>query len=175
MADATDSKQVDREFINTLSGDVLSVFRINLIVITLFLTVLGLMTREASIDYVLRAGSSTYTNVGFQFLIGSLLASAYLYFRIRQVGTKEEYPDNGVLNDERILSYSVAASVLGSAFGVISLLAGALDGLGEGGVPLVQSLALFFPIWLISVLFLILTLPDLVVRGRRRVRHWWSG
>ena len=174
MTTESDDNEVDSDFINTLAGEVLSVFRINLIILTLFLTVLGLLTREASMEYVLQVAGSSYTNVGLQLLLGSMLASALLYFRIRQIGTEMVYSDKGVLNDEKILSYSVAASVIGSAMGVVSLFVGALDGLGEGGIPINQMVVVLIPIWLISTIFVILTLPDMAVRGRQRAREWWA-
>lgn len=169
-----DRRPVEDDFINSLSQDALSVIKVDLLIITLFLSVLGLIFRESTREYLIGVGNSVYTHLGFQLLIGSLLASAILYFRIRQVGAAEFYPDRGMLKDEKILSYSVAAAVLGSVLGVISLLIGILDGFGEGSPSLLDAAAPLVTLWLIMFLFVILTLPDLAVRSKRRLLDWWE-
>jgi hypothetical protein len=158
------NESVDRDLMNAYATDALSVFRIGLLTISLYATVMAILFRTVSTDFVTRIGNSLYTIIGIQLLLGSMLAAVGLYVEIRLKSTRKVYRNRGILNDERMLAYSLGATALGSVLAVVSLLAGLLDGFGTGGVPAIQVSALFFPIILIIVLFDLLVLPELMKR-----------
>lgn len=160
---------VDRELMNSLALDALSVFRIDLFVVTLYASILALVFREGSQTFIMRIAGSLYTNIGFQFLLGSMLAAVLLYVRIRLVATRETYRNRGIVNDEKIMTYSLGATALGSVFSVFFLLVGVLDGLRVGGIPAIQVTALLLPLWLIVMLFDLLLLPKVVNHWGRQV------
>ncbi|NUB91650.1 hypothetical protein HT576_11560 [Haloterrigena sp. SYSU A121-1] len=165
---------VDRDLMNALATDALSVFRIDLFVVTLYASILALVFREGSETFILRIAGSLYTNFGFQFLLGSMLAAVLLYVQIRLVATRDTYRNRGIVNDEKMMTYSLGATALGSVLAVFLLLAGVLDGLSGGGVPAIQVTALFFQLWLIVVLFDSLALPVLVRRWGRQAREYMA-
>lgn len=169
---ADGEKEVDRGLMNSLASDSLSVFRIDLFVVTLYASILALIFREGSQAFIKRVASSVYTNIGLQFLLGSMLAAVLLYVRIRLVATRDTYRNRGVVNDEKLATYSLGAAALGSVLAVFLLLAGVLDGLGKGGVPALQVTALFFPLWLIIVLFDLLILPELIRRWGQQASEY---
>lgn len=182
MEDETDTAEgkqsVVRDLMNALATDALSVFRIDLFVVTLYASILALVFREGSETFVLRIVGSLYTNIGFQFLLGSMLAAVLLYLQIRLVATRDTYRNRGLVNDERMLTYEIGATALGSVVSVFLLLAGVLEGLGGGGIPAIQLTAFLFPLWLIVVLFDLLALPMLVRRWGRQTREYvaaWRG
>lgn len=176
MSNETDTEggkpSVDRELMNALATDTLSVFRIDLFIVTLYASILALVFREGSETFILRIAGSFYTNIGFQFLLGSMLATVLLYIRIRLITTRDTYRNRGIVNDERLLTYEIGATALGSLLSVFLLLVGVLDGFNSGNIPSTQLPALFIPIWLILILFVLLTIPMLLRRWGQRVREY---
>ena len=171
-ADEESEREVDNEFINSLASDTLKLIQLDLVILTLIMSVMGIMVQEATQEIIFRVVISPYTIFGFQFLFGSFLTATYMYFRIRQIGAKDVYPDKGVLIDEKLLSYTVAAAVIGTAVGFMLLVFGAFDGLSEETLPITQIVYFLFPVFLILMIFNVLTIPELTAHFREKIGAW---
>lgn len=173
-----EAQEIDREFLDSLTSDALSVFKLDLTLIAIYGSILALLTREGSDQFVMRTLGSLYTNFGIQFLLGSILAVALIYVGVRVMMTRETYKDSGRITDEEFASYALGASVVSSVMAVFLLLAGLLDGAGSGGIPLNQFPILLFVIFPVVVIFDLLVLPKLLVQlwrwVRERLQAWWN-
>lgn len=167
MSDMEGRKSESRELMDSLSSDSISVIQIDLLILTLYLSTLGIIFQETNSTYIAQLANSPYTHIGFQLLIGSTLAAAISYFRTRQIDISDNYASNGPLDEQQIMAFSVSATVIGSVLGVVTLFVGVLDGFSSSGIPIESLFALAIPLCLISAIFVIVSLPNLFL-------HWFE-
>lgn len=172
------AQEVDREFLDSLADDTLTIIKIDLTLIAVYGSILAILLRTGSDQFVSRALESLYTIFGIQFLLGSILAVALIYVWVRVLMTRDTYKNKGKITDEEFASYAIGSGVVSSVMAVFLLLAGVIDGGAPGGIPIKQFPALFFVLFPVVVVFDLLVLPQLLVRAwrwtRDRVREWWS-
>lgn len=134
--------RIDEEFLNSLSEDALSLFRINLVVLTIFATVFLFVTQEMTRSYYLRFGDSIYTLTAVLLWAGSLFLSAYAYYVTRRARVREYYKNRGAIDDELLYLSTVATVAFGSVIAILSLIMGLIDGFSDGGISVVQPVGI---------------------------------
>jgi hypothetical protein len=176
--ESQEEQEVDREFLDSLADDTLSIFKIDLTLIAVYGSILAILLRTGSNQFVSRALDSLYTIFGLQFLLGSILAVALIYVWVRALMTRNTYRNNGKITDEEFASYALGSGVVSSVMAVFLLLAGVIDGGAPGGIPIKQFPMLFFVIFPVVVVFDLLVMPQLLVRlwrrAREKLRVWWN-
>lgn len=178
MTESDTKNRVDRELFNALATDTLTVFKLIMTVLVLYGSIIALVSREGSNELVVRTLGSAYTNIGVQFLLGTLLAVGLLYGWLRVRITHDEYPDTWQITDEEVATYALTSAVLSTVMGVFLLVAGLLDGANPRGIPLTEFPILFLPIVLPIAIFDVLAVMQMLKRwgrtGREYVEPLWS-
>lgn len=174
MTDSTAEERVNTSLFDSLADDTLTVFKLIMTVLVLYGSILALLAREGSNEFVIRTLGSLYTNLGIQFLLGSLLAVGLLYGWLRVRLTYEEYPNKWLITDEQVATYALISTVLGTVLAVFLLVAGILDGASAEGIPVTQFPVLFFPIIFVIAIFDLLVLPHLLPRFGQTAREYVS-
>ena len=160
---------VDCDLMNSMASDALSIPRMDLFALGLYASILALIFREGSHEFVGNIGNSLYTNLGIQFLIGSMVATVWFYIHIRKIAARSSYKNKGVINDEELVTYSLASVALGSVIAVFLLLVGIIDGFSQDSLLITQLPVLFLPVALIIFLFDLLVLPRI---AKKYYKSW---
>lgn len=174
MTDTDAEDHVDGELFDSLAGDTLTVFKLVMTVLVLYGSILALVAREGSNEFVLRTLGSLYTNLGIQFLLGSSLAVGLLYGWIRMKIAHDDHRNTWIITDEEVATYALTSAVLGVVIAVFLLVAGILDGSGPGGIPITHFPVLLLPIILIVAIFDLLVLLQLFGRFSTSARDYLS-
>jgi hypothetical protein len=136
------SETVDTELMNNIASDALGLLRVNLLVLTIFISAIALIIRETDMGYIARFGSSIYTVTAILLWFGSILGAVFAYRSARRTSLRDEYPNRGLVDDEMNHVNEVSAISVSSVGAVVCLIFGALDGLNTGGIPVTGPVVL---------------------------------
>jgi hypothetical protein len=122
------SKEVDKEELGAIADDSLSIFRIALFFIVIYISIISLAFRRENVDIVVGILNSYYTTIGATFWVGSLTTSLLTYRIARRASLQEEYSQLGQIPDKFIVMNYVTASIIALFLSIISLLFGLYEG-----------------------------------------------
>ncbi|WP_455449571.1 hypothetical protein [Natrinema thermotolerans] len=124
-------EEVDRELMDSIANDSIKLLSINLVIFTIFVTILSFSYREAGPEYLLSMMDSIYTITGILFWLGSLIACVISYRFSRRTMLRETYENRGKIPDEQLYLNQVSAAALGSIVAVYSFAVGVIDAFSE--------------------------------------------
>lgn len=164
---------VDRQLMNAQASEALSIFRIDLVVLALFASVIALIYRGETDGLLNDIFASVYTVLGITTIIGSMFAVVFVYVQIRLMSTRTYYKDSGVVRDEKMNTYSLGATAMGSVFAIFFMLLGVLEGVLGARIELSSTPVLFFlTVVPVIVIFDLLVFPEIVARYYGSAKAW---
>lgn len=120
--------EVEKEVMNSIASDSISLFRTGLFLIVAYATILSLALQEGEAEIITNTINSTYTFTGFLIWIGSLVAAIWSYRTARYISLLDEYPQLNRISDQKIVLNKVSAVAIGFLISVVSLLFGLIEG-----------------------------------------------
>lgn len=138
------NNHVDTEQMHSVAEDALSIFRINIFIIGVYLSVIALFYR-ADIN-IAGISESVYTIAGILIWLGSITSSIISYRAARLVSAIDaDESTHGLIPPDRQIVDNVSGAALGSLIVVVALSAGVFE-----GVASIESLPL--EIWVLIVI-----------------------
>jgi hypothetical protein len=134
----TDIGSDERESLSAIADDALTVFRLGLFLIVIYISILSLVLQSGGPEYVSNTVDSTYTIFGVTLWVGSVTSSILTYRVARRVTLQDRYTQLGKVDDKFDVLNLATASTVGLLITVFSLIMGLLEGwiatVNEGSV-----------------------------------------
>lgn len=171
MANKGDPINFSQEQAATIADDALKLFRINLIIIGLYASVLALLYRGNGSGFVIDIIESYYTIFGFLTWFGAMIGGVihYRYGRRMAFSRHRHSRLSPPSNATDVAVNFISAVALGTLIALLSLVVGILDGASNTSIPLARLvLPVVVSVFPILFLFLLLYYWD-----RLKVRFPW--
>lgn len=169
----SDEEGVDRRQMDNVAEDAINLFRANLFMIGIYVSVIAILTRTGDGSEFSKIIASRYTQIGLLFWAGSAGIAIIAYRGARLLATAHLRDNPGEITgtySQISMARNVSSAALGSLISVIGLIVGVDDGMSQAAVqPHVPAFLTIFAIVAVVAVQFILKLANSVLGNIDRI------